>query len=44
MPPQASNLSLGSQGGQSRSKTVGKEVTCWGKMGEMDGLNYLKIR
>lgn len=28
--------------GQSRSKTVGKEVNCWGKMGEVSGLSDLK--
>ena len=42
MPPQAMDFSLGSQQGQSRSKTVGKEVTCWGQMGRVDGLNDLK--
>lgn len=31
-----------SQEGQSRSKTVGKEVTGWRKTGEVSGLNYLK--
>lgn len=31
-----------SQEGQSRSKTVGKEVTYWGKIGEVSGLNDLK--
>ena len=43
MPPQARDFSLSSQRGQSRSKTVGEEVTCWDKIGGMGGLNYLKI-